>query len=202
MLRLRGLDLAQGRPMIADTTAPIVVETWCNEWSQLDFLLHTVAFAAREVLAGSLVARRRAGRMIPKPLFGARALADWVFARGSPQRRIPAHRWRATWHAWWFEHHWHTEESRLARLPLPADPLFITGLWRSGTTAMHELLHAASGWPTPLTWQCFNPSTCFLTGPPREDASVSRPMDRGRIAALGAQEDEFALLLLGEPSVY
>jgi omega-hydroxy-beta-dihydromenaquinone-9 sulfotransferase len=140
--------------------------------------------------------------MSPQPLFGARALADWVFAGGVPQRGIPGHRWRSRWQAWWFEHHWRTEESRLAHLPLPADPLFITGLWRSGTTVLHELLHAASGWPTPRTWQCFNPSTCFLTAPPRVNASASRPMDAGRITALGAQEDEFALLLLGEPSVY
>jgi omega-hydroxy-beta-dihydromenaquinone-9 sulfotransferase len=140
--------------------------------------------------------------MNPQPLFGARALADWVFAGGAPQRRIPGHRWRAGWQAWWFEHHWRTEESRLAQLPNPADPLFITGLWRSGTTALHELLRAASSWPTPLTWQCFNPSTCFLTAPPRQDASTSRPMDEGRVTTLGAQEDEFALLLLGEPSVY
>jgi len=140
--------------------------------------------------------------MNPQPLFGARALADWVFAGGSPQRRIAGYRWRANWQAWWFEHHWRREELRLARLPLPADPLFITGLWRSGTTALHELVRAASGWPTPLTWQCFHPSTCFLTGPPRADARASRPMDAGRIATLGAQEDEFALLLLGEPSVY
>lgn len=138
----------------------------------------------------------------PQPLFGARALADWVFEGGAPERRIPGHRWRARWQAWWFEHHWRTEESRLAQLPLPADPLFVTGLWRSGTTVLHELLHAASGWATPRTWQCFNPSTCFLTPPPQENASTTRPMDAGRIATLGAQEDEFALLLLGEPSVY
>ena len=140
--------------------------------------------------------------MSPQPLFGGRALTDWVFAGGLPQRRIPGYRWRANWQAWWFERHWHAAETRLAPLPLPADPVFIMGLWRSGTTALHELVRAASGWPTPFTWQCFNPSICFLTEPPRADASATRPMDAGRIAALGAQEDEFALLLLGEPSVY
>ena len=79
--------------------------------------------------------------------------------------------------------------------------MFIVGLWRSGTTAMHELLVEATGWATPQTWQCFNPSTCFLSRRPA-DASITRPMDQGRIATRSPQEDEFALLLLGEPSLY
>jgi hypothetical protein len=85
---------------------------------------------------------------------------------------------------------------------LPPDPVFIVGLWRSGTTAFHELLAAATGWDTPRTWQCFNPSTCFLTRAPQSDARIERPMDRGLITATSPQEDEFALLLLGEPSIY
>src|SRR6185437_4468898 len=52
------------------------------------------------------------------------------------------------------------------------------------------------------TWQCFTPSTCFLTNAPSQEAITERPMDRGQIATHGPQEDEFALLLLGEPSIY
>jgi omega-hydroxy-beta-dihydromenaquinone-9 sulfotransferase len=80
--------------------------------------------------------------------------------------------------------------------------VFIIGLWRSGTTALHELLAACTGWTTPRTWQCFRPSTCFLTGPPAQESVADRPMDRGRIETHTPQEDEFALLLLGEPSAY
>lgn len=83
-----------------------------------------------------------------------------------------------------------------------ADPLFIVGPWRSGTTVLHELVNACGGWVTPQTWQCFSPSTCFLTGAPARAAAVKRPMDRGIIATEGPQEDEFALLLLGEQSIY
>ena len=89
----------------------------------------------------------------------------------------------------------------MPRGELPSDPVLIVGLWRSGTTVLHELVSACGGWVTPQTWQCFNPSTCFLTGAPAQ-AAVRRPMDQGVIASQGPQEDEFALLLLGEPSIY
>jgi hypothetical protein len=94
------------------------------------------------------------------------------------------------------------QASRMASGGLTADPVFIVGLWRSGTTVFHELLTAVTGWATPQTWQCFNPSTCFLSPPPAIDRTIDRPMDQGRISSLGPQEDEFAVLLLGEPSLY
>ncbi|MGH8256421.1 MAG: sulfotransferase family protein [Steroidobacteraceae bacterium] len=134
-------------------------------------------------------------------LYGARALADWVRSGGRPQRPTTAHAARLWWHALWFEHNWRTQATRLGTLVLPEDPVFILGLWRSGTTALHELLAACTQWATARTWQCFNPSTCFLAGAPAA-RSAERPMDAGRIATDSPQEDEFALLLLGEPSVY
>lgn len=137
----------------------------------------------------------------PLPLFGARALAEWARAGGRPERRIQAYLPRLWWHGFWFEHNWQAQVARLKNTCLPDDPVFVVGLWRSGTTAFHQLLAAVTGWATPQTWQCFNPSTCFLVPPPR-DASVVRPMDQGRISTRSPQEDEFARLLLGEPSVY
>lgn len=125
-----------------------------------------------------------------------------MLAGGIPQRRITAYRLRLAWHAYWFELNWRTESRQLDERRLPADPVFIIGPWRSGTTVLHELLASATGWPTPRTWQCFNPSTCFLSRPPVEVTSTQRPMDKGRIVSHGPQEDEFALLLLGEPSAY
>jgi hypothetical protein len=137
-----------------------------------------------------------------RPLFGGRALADWIRAGGRPARRVTAYVPRLCWHASWFEHNWSTQVRRLDKTNLPDDPVFVVGLWRSGTTALHELLAAATDWPTPQTWQCFNPSSCFLAPPPASDTPVDRPMDQGRISARSPQEDEFALLLLGEPSLY
>jgi omega-hydroxy-beta-dihydromenaquinone-9 sulfotransferase len=137
-----------------------------------------------------------------KPLFGARALADWIRGGGVPARAPLGYGLRLRWHAHWFELNWRTQLERKPPAPLPADPVFILGLWRSGTTVLHELVNACGGWVTPQTWQCFHPSTCFLTGPPAHTAAARRPMDRGVIATEGPQEDEFALLLLGEPSLY
>ncbi len=135
-------------------------------------------------------------------LYGARQLADWIRDGGRFSRASPGYRLRLWWHAKWFEINWQTASRRLASVPLPEDPVFVFGLWRSGTTVLHELLAACGRWATPQTWQCFSPSTCFLSGPPSEESVARRPMDDGRIATLGPQEDEFALLLLGEPSAY
>jgi omega-hydroxy-beta-dihydromenaquinone-9 sulfotransferase len=135
-------------------------------------------------------------------LLGARALAQWIREGGRPARAPPGYGLRLSWHAHWFELNWRTQLRRIPRRDLPPDPVFIVGLWRSGTTVLHELVNACGGWTTPQTWQCFNPSTCFLTGPPARAAAVKRPMDEGFIATQGPQEDEFAILLLGEPSIY
>ena len=137
-----------------------------------------------------------------QPLFGARALAEWVREGGAAARAPLGYGLRLRWHAHWFELNWRTQLERMPRGELPPDPVLIVGLWRSGTTVLHELVSACGGWVTPQTWQCFNPSTCFLTGAPARAAAVKRPMDQGVIASEGPQEDEFALLLLGEPSIY
>lgn len=84
----------------------------------------------------------------------------------------------------------------------PLQPLFVLGPWRSGSTVMHELLAAALGWPTPLTWQCMDATTFRLQRAPRAGVTVARPMDGLALGPLSPQEDEFALLSLGVDSVY
>jgi omega-hydroxy-beta-dihydromenaquinone-9 sulfotransferase len=137
-----------------------------------------------------------------QPLFGARALAQWIRLGGRPARAPLGYGLRSRWHAHLFELNWRLQLERMGQVAPPADPVFILGLWRSGTTVLHELVNACGGWVTPQTWQCFSPSTCFMTGPPARARTVRRPMDAGLIAAQGPQEDEFAALLLGEPSIY
>lgn len=102
---------------------------------------------------------------------------------------------------------WNAQAS-LEASPPPAAldaPLLVLGPWRSGTTVLHELLVAATGWPTPRTWQCLDPAAFRLRrAPPAAGAlpPLARPMDGLPINALSPQEDEFALLGLGVPSAY
>jgi omega-hydroxy-beta-dihydromenaquinone-9 sulfotransferase len=137
-----------------------------------------------------------------QPLFGGQQLAEWIRAGGRPERRVAGYFQRLRWHAYWFEHNWRTQTRAISDSPLPEDPVFIIGPWRSGTTVLHELLAATTHWATPETWQCFHPSTCLLSKPPALELSTDRPMDQGHIRTRSPQEDEFALLLLGEPSLY
>jgi len=130
-------------------------------------------------------------------------LLRWL--RSGPQwRALPlATRAQLRWRSTWASLNRKLSEARVADAAPLAPPLFIVGPWRSGTTVMHELLTAATGWPTPLTWQCMN-ATSFqlLPAPPRQGSGVARPMDGLEISALSPQEDEFALLALGVDSAY
>jgi len=81
-------------------------------------------------------------------------------------------------------------------------PVLILGPWRSGSTVMHELLTAATGLPTPRTWQCMSPATFQLSRTPPATAIIARPMDGLSIDAQSPQEDEFALLAMGVDSAY
>jgi omega-hydroxy-beta-dihydromenaquinone-9 sulfotransferase len=112
-----------------------------------------------------------------------------------------ADRWLSGWHAHWFEMQWRLSCERVAALPAVTAPTMIVGLWRTGTTRLHERLARLGGWTTPNTWQCFHPGS-FLLQPPPTAPAVQRPMDTTWITTTSAQEDEFAALLLGEPSVY
>ena len=102
---------------------------------------------------------------------------------------------------------WNAQASRAAGPPPAAlaAPLLVLGPWRSGTTVLHELLVAATGWPTPRTWQCLDPAAFRLRrAPPAAGTlpALARPMDGLPIDALSPQEDEFALLGLGVLSAY
>lgn len=85
---------------------------------------------------------------------------------------------------------------------LGADPAWILGLWRSGTTALHQALANDPQFCTPSTWQCMAPSSFAISGRPRKSASIARPMDAMLVDTDSPQEDEFAWLLLGGDSAY
>jgi len=105
------------------------------------------------------------------------------------------------WQSFWFDRNVSLQRKIGTGAWQGDDPIFIMGLWRSGTTFMHELLSAYPGFIWPATWQCMNPSFA-MQSPPRASASVARPMDDFMVNTFSPQEDEFALLAMGVPSVY
>ena len=98
-------------------------------------------------------------------------------------------------------------DRRIRETKLPADPIFVLGHWRSGTTLLHELLVCDERFTFPDTYACFAPNHFLLTGgflpklitffmPPK------RPMDNMPIRWEYPQEEEWALCNLGLPSPY
>ena len=141
------------------------------------------------------------GLQPPMLLDGGEALKDWILAGGLPERRVRLMGLRLGWAAYWFERHWAMGARESVGLSVPTDPTFILGLWRTGSTRLHQLLAETGHLATPTTWQCFRPAAWSLAPPPRERRDL-RPMDGFEVATHSPQEDEFAALLLGEPSLY
>jgi hypothetical protein len=127
----------------------------------------------------------------------------WIKAGGTPTRINLGRRLSYAWISRCFE----VNRSLQARLPLLVpqtmlDPVFVMGLWRSGTTYLHELICASPEFQCTATWQCMNPASFRLGSKPPAGLTVARPMDDMVLDAHSPQEDEFALLSLGVPSVY
>ena len=126
------------------------------------------------------------------------ALRRWLLAGGQPPRSsttISAWRCRA----------FDICANMQSLLPPPPSlkhhPFFIAGMWRTGSTFVHELVAATGLFQVPRTFQCLRPSSFRLVSAPQE-RSVDRPMDGVSISTFSPQEDEFALLLSGAPSLY
>ncbi len=95
---------------------------------------------------------------------------------------------------------------RIARSQIHPSPVFILGHWRSGTTLLHELLDCDPRLRCPTTYECCAPLHFLLTRHwiPRMFAwslPTKRPMDNMAVGWNKPQEDEFALCLLGQPSI-
>lgn len=90
----------------------------------------------------------------------------------------------------------------------PAQPVFILGHWRSGTTHLHNLLAQDTGsFSYPNTYQVLSPES-FLTTESINSRlfarliPATRPMDNMALSFQSPQEDEIALCLLSERSLY
>jgi len=126
----------------------------------------------------------------------------WICGTGSSGAVAFRERALMAWQAFWFDKNWALQKLNYPSLPLAADPVFIVGLWRSGTTYLHELMADHPAFYTPQTWQCFGVSNFLTTGIPSRNQAVERPMDHHIISTTSPQEDEFALMALGVPSAY
>jgi hypothetical protein len=99
----------------------------------------------------------------------------------------------AAWENWFY--------GRKIRNTRVAPPLFILGIWRSGTTHLHNLLAQDDRFAYPTTYQVFYPHT-FLTTEKRNARLVGfflpkkRPQDNLALGVGEPQEDEFALCSL------
>jgi hypothetical protein len=99
----------------------------------------------------------------------------------------------AAWENWFY--------GRKVRNATVAPPLFILGIWRSGTTHLHNLLTRDDRFAYPTTYQVFFPHT-FLTTEKRNAGLVAfflprkRPQDDVALGVREPQEDEFALCSL------
>jgi omega-hydroxy-beta-dihydromenaquinone-9 sulfotransferase len=139
----------------------------------------------------------------PALLAGGPELAEWVIAGRTAPQAPRLWRFRLRWAAYWYKKLQTQQRRRMPASRPTRAPLLVLGLWRSGTTLLHERLADLPGMQSPQTWQCFNPSTFMLTSAPRGHRQrLRRPMDEGEVGPQTPQEDEFALLLQGAPSLY
>jgi hypothetical protein len=96
---------------------------------------------------------------------------------------------------------------RIRDTRLAADPVFIIGHWRSGTTYLHELMVLDDRFTYPTTYECFAPNHFLITERWFKKlfwfaVPAQRPMDNVKVGWDNPQEDEFALCGLGLPSPY
>ena len=92
-------------------------------------------------------------------------------------------------------------------LPLDEPPIFVIGHWRSGTTLLHDLFSEDPNLAYPTTYECFFPHHFLLTEGTLDHAfkvllPKHRPQDDVPVGFDRPQEEEFAMIMLGEGSPY
>jgi len=92
-------------------------------------------------------------------------------------------------------------------LPLGEPPIFVVGHWRSGTTLLHDLFSEDPNLAYPTTYECFQPHHFLLTEGTVDHAfkfllPKRRPQDDVPVGFDRPQEEEFAMIMLGQGSPY
>lgn len=87
---------------------------------------------------------------------------------------------------------------KISSTPVPKDPIFIIGHWRTGSTLLHQLLNLDQNLAAPTLFQVAEPD-CFLSTyryyMPVFSALLPdyRPMDNVKLGMDEPQEDEYAI---------
>lgn len=87
---------------------------------------------------------------------------------------------------------------KIASTPVPDDPIFIIGHWRTGTTLLHQLLNLDPNLAAPTLFQVAEPegficSYRYYLPVFATFVADNRPMDNVRIGMNEPQEDEYAM---------
>jgi hypothetical protein len=93
----------------------------------------------------------------------------------------------------------------VAQIQVDEPPLFVLGVWRSGTTLLHNLLSLDPRHTFPTMYQCLMPDHFLLTEDfvtRRFPLNSKRPMDDVLVTWDQPQEDEYALCMMGQPSFH
>jgi omega-hydroxy-beta-dihydromenaquinone-9 sulfotransferase len=89
---------------------------------------------------------------------------------------------------------------KLKSFPVPDDPVFIIGHWRTGSTFLHQLLALDEQFVTPALYQAVFPESFLISErfyrPIMTAMLNKRPMDNVRQGFYDPQEDEFAFVKL------
>jgi omega-hydroxy-beta-dihydromenaquinone-9 sulfotransferase len=96
---------------------------------------------------------------------------------------------------------------RVESFPLEKPPVFVVGHWRTGTTFLHDLFSVDPNLAYPTTYECFCPDHFLLTeNKLPKIAKVllpkKRPQDDVPVGFDRPQEEEFAMLILGQGTPY
>lgn len=83
-------------------------------------------------------------------------------------------------------------------MPLPENPIFIVGHWRTGSTFLHQLLDLDPNFTVPTLFQVAIPDSFLISHPYykpllKRVISGKRPMDNVKLGMDEPQEDEYAI---------
>ncbi len=97
--------------------------------------------------------------------------------------------------------------TRARTAPLDKPPIFVIGHWRTGTTLLHDLFSVDPHLAYPTTFECFFPHHFLLTeGTLPKVMKVllpkRRPQDDVPVGFDRPQEEEFAMMMLGQGTPY